>query len=210
MQYGCLWGKSISARHKRLAREENDVLETWKAVVGYEGIYEASNQGRVRSLEHKNTRGQVVRPIIRATKPNNRGYIQICLSKDGRQEYKLLHRIVAEAFISNPLNLPQINHIDENKNNNNISNLEWCTNMYNRHFGTGLERAMANRDHKEIARKTALKKLKPIKEHLPNGDIREWLGAAVAARDLGITRSCISHCCRTPGTTYKQSRWEFA
>ena len=82
-------------------------------VVGYEGIYEVSNCGRVYGLKRKNARGQIVNPIVKATKPNNRGYIQICLSKDGKQKYMLLHRIVAEAFIPNPEGFPQVNHKDE-------------------------------------------------------------------------------------------------
>jgi len=163
-------------------------MEIWKDVVGYEGIYKVSSLGRVASLERVNARGQVVSPRIKATKQNNRGYIQISLSKDGKQEYKLLHRVVAEAFIKNPNNLPQVNHKDENKNNNNIDNLEWCTNMYNRHYGTGLERAAHNHNYDEIACKN--------RKHVAQKDenncvIAVWHGLLAAAEAVGGNKDAI-------------------
>lgn len=162
--------------------------EIWKDIAGYEGIYKVSNRGRVVSLKRMNARGQIVKPRIKAIKPNNRGYIQINLSKDGKQEYKLLHRIVAEAFIANPNNLPQVNHKDENKNNNNAENLEWCTNLYNRHYGTGLERAVRNHDYDEIAHKNR----KQVAQKDENDCvIAVWHGLIAAAEAVGGNKDAI-------------------
>ena len=104
--------------------------EIWKDVVGSEGLYEVSNLGNVRScdrtVQHKNGKVQQVYGRIMSTYSIG-GYLHVKLSKDGHSKSTLLHRIVAEAFISNDSNLPQVNHIDCNKLNNNVSNLEWCT-----------------------------------------------------------------------------------
>lgn len=167
--------------------------EIWKDVKGYEGIYKVSNYGRVLSVERKNARGQTVKQRIKATKPNNRGYIQICLTKGGQSEYKLLHRIVAEAFILNPQGLPQVNHKDENKNNNRADNLEWCTNLYNRHYGTGLERAMRNHNYDEIA----FKNRKYVAQKDDTGHvIAVWHGLIAAAEAVGGNKDAIRNSIR--------------
>lgn len=99
-----------------------NVEESWRPVIGHEGRYEVSNLGRVRSL--------LTNKILKQSK-NNSGYLVVGCSTKSRSGNKLVHRLVAESFIPNPLNLPQVNH---------ASNLEWCTSNYNRHFGTGIER----------------------------------------------------------------------
>lgn len=104
--------------------------EEWKDVEGYEGIYQVSNLGRLKSLERivhskKWDRREPLK-ILSPPKLKN-GYLLATLRKEGKSEKVLLHRLIAKAFIPNPNNLPQINHIDGNKQNNNISNLEWVT-----------------------------------------------------------------------------------
>ena len=107
------------------------MMEEWKEIPGYEGLYEVSNMGNVRNVR-RNT-------LLRLTKTNN-GYIRVGLSKNGIQTGFKVHRLVAQACLPNPDNLPQVNHKDEDKTNNNVDNLEWCDQAYNNLYGTRLER----------------------------------------------------------------------
>lgn len=107
----------------------------WKPVKGYDGIYEVSDTGLVRSCErvvydsyHKTSKlygGKLLNPTL-----NEKGYLQVTLNNKTQKTYGI-HRLVAGAFISNPNNYPVVNHIDENKQNNNVENLEWCTQKQN-------------------------------------------------------------------------------
>lgn len=115
------------------------MVEIWKSILGYEGLYEVSNLGRVRSLDRRvsYTNGQVHIHKGRILKPGvSNGYMQVHLCNNGSMKQPLVHRLVAEAFIPNPDNLPQVNHKDENPSNNNVDNLEWCTSEYNINYGT--------------------------------------------------------------------------
>ena len=103
--------------------------EIWKDIKGYEGKYQISNLGKVKSLIGNS---KILKPEIRA------GYYSIQLCKNGKCTHKRIHRLVAEAFIPNPNNLPMINHKDENKLNNNVDNLEWCDNTYNSQYPNDL------------------------------------------------------------------------
>lgn len=96
-------------------------MEIWRDVVGYEGLYEVSNQGNVRS----SYTGHMLSPGI------SQGYCYVALYKDGLRRNKQVHRLVAEAFIPNPMHYPLINHKDEVKTNNVVDNIEWCDYSYN-------------------------------------------------------------------------------
>lgn len=110
------------------------LMELWKPVEGYEGLYEVSSHGRVKALEKRVDSGKCHRTWnehILCTAIDSRGYVRTSLSKDGHSKTVKIHRLVAEAFISNLDNLPQVNHKDGNKQNNNADNLEWCTQAEN-------------------------------------------------------------------------------
>ena len=120
-------------------------VEEWRPIAGFEGLYEVSNLGRVRSLDRviekiridgipykRTVNGQ----IIKSQKAKN-GYIIAPLIKDRVRHSVLLHRALASAFIPNPSNLQCINHKDENKSNNSLDNLEWCDHKYNSNYGNG-------------------------------------------------------------------------
>ena len=102
--------------------------EIWKSVVGFEGLYEVSDQGRVRSLVKRNNRWK---PGVLSPSKTHDGYLRVCLYKDGHGKTFKVHRLVACAFLPNPLNLPEVNHINEDKTNNSVENIEWCDRKYN-------------------------------------------------------------------------------
>ena len=121
-------------------------MEEWKDIKGYEGLYQVSNEGRVKSLERTWTCGENNQTIRHNDEkpmkqvPIWNGYLRVCLSKDGNNKWYLVHRLVAEAFIDNPDNLPQVNHKNENKTLNSVENLEWCDRSYNINYGTRTKR----------------------------------------------------------------------
>lgn len=110
----------------------------WKDIKGYEGFYQVSDTGEVKSLERtrvgKNGSSVIVPECIRKQKTDKDGYKEVALCKDGKMKYCRVHRLVAEAFLDNPNGYPIINHKDENPANNNVNNLEWCTEQYNRQY----------------------------------------------------------------------------
>ena len=113
-----------------IIRDMKSEKEIWKPVVGYDGSYEISSYGRIRSVDRvvfQQGRNHIYRGRIMATFINNSGYESIRLSKGNKKKWMLIHRIVAEAFLPNPDNLPYVNHKDETKTNNSVDNLEWCS-----------------------------------------------------------------------------------
>ena len=121
------------------------MTEIWLPIEGYENLYEVSNLGRVRRLESvvngkAGSKRKVPEKILKPGTHRN-GYLFVTLSKNGIRRHFLLHRLVATAFIPNPNNLPQVNHLSEDKLNNTVENLEWCTAKENNNYGTRTKRA---------------------------------------------------------------------
>lgn len=161
--------------------------EIWKDIKNYEGLYQVSNLGRVRSLNkcvkhsnhYMNLKGQILKPQIDC----QTSYKKIRLCKDGKYKHHSIHRLVAEAFIPNPNNYPVINHINENRIDNRIENLEWCTQKYNCNHGTKNKR-------------TAIKLSKPVIQYDLDGNyIRKWQSAMEIQRQLGYANTNINACC---------------
>ena len=129
--------------------------EIWKDIIGFEGVYEISSYGRVRSVKSGR--------ILSTSKCGGcRGYAGVCLSKNGKSYGRLVHRLVAEAFIPLVEGLSEVNHRDEDKTNNRVENLEWCDHRYNMNYGSRINKTMETKlkngtysglDRKEYMRK---------------------------------------------------------
>ena len=152
--------------------------EEWKDIVGYEGLYQVSNLGRIKALERK-YKHRTYPSIILKLREDTHGYLQTFLYKKNIRKTYLVHRLVAVAFIKNPNHYDEVNHIDEDKTNNKLSNLEWCNRNYNVNYG--------NR---------TLKTAKKIEQYdLNNNFIKAWNSIAEASRKLKVASSGISACC---------------
>lgn len=156
--------------------------EEWRDILGYEGKYMVSNMGRVKSLDYNRTgKEKILSPGI-----NTKGYLIVGLFKNGKQNMRLVHRLVAEAFIPNPYNLPQVNHKDENIKNNIVSNLEWCDPKYNTNYGTRNKRVSAKLLNREDLSKPVL--------CVETGIV--YISSMDAERKTGADQSSIIKCCR--------------
>lgn len=122
--------------------------EIWKDIKGYEGLYQVSNMGNVKSLDRivnhntSKTGKSLVKGTLLKFKKDKDGYLNVCLYNNGNRSYRRVHRLVAEAFVPNPKNFPLVNHKDEVKDNNCVDNLEWCTYQYNNTYGTRIEKSI--------------------------------------------------------------------
>lgn len=152
----------------------------WKSVNGYEGIYEISETGLVRNLRRDPKNRTYPGKILTPGKTGS-GYLFVCLSVNGITENKMIHRLVAETFISNPDGLPEVNHKDGDKENCNAENLEWCTRSYNlKHaVDTGLRYSQCNiiRGVEMITPENEIIRFKSMKDCCSYfGFTKTWLG----------------------------------
>jgi len=129
-------------------------LEAWKDIKGYESLYQVSSFGRVRSLDRVTPNGRVYYGKILKRTLDRYGYFKVTLSINGCHFTKYVHRLVASAFLPNPNDYPQVNHIDENKENNNYKNLEWCTESYNSNYGNRITNMVKNTDYAKRSENT--------------------------------------------------------
>ena len=175
------------------------MMEIWKDIKDYEGLYQVSNLGRVKSLNYNKTgREQVLKPTMDVD-----GYLRLTLYKDGKQKFGV-HRLVAEAFIPNPENLPQINHKDEDKTNNCIWNLEWCDSKYNNNYGTRNEKTR----QKLINNKKRSLAILQICQYT-NKVIAEFPSVMEAERKTGFMETAIRRCCKGKTKTSYGYKWQY-
>lgn len=137
---------------------ETQTGEEWRPVVGFEGLYEVSNLGRVKSLKREFTDSMgrhIIRPfkILKILIQSQTGYPYLTLHKNKKQYHPNIHRLVAEAFLPNPDNLPCVNHKDEDRTNSILSNLEWCTYGYNNTYNNNQRVRQTTRYRKRGSRK---------------------------------------------------------
>lgn len=174
--------------------------EIWKTVKGFEGFYEVSSLGRVKSLGNGNSNNSKER-ILKPVKCN--GYLRVPLWKDGKPKNFSVHRLVANAFIPNPLNLPQVNHKDENKENNCVDNLEWCTQKYNVNYGSRTEKCS-----KKLINREDLSKI--VHQFTKSGEfVREWNSLSDVQREIGYSIGNISQCCQGKRKSAYGYIWSF-
>lgn len=171
----------------------------WKPVVGFEGRYEVSNDGQIRSLDYDGQiygypckkKGRLLKLCDRGN-----GYLFVTMG-DGKKQYNVnVHRAVAEAFIPNPDGLPMVNHKDRNPKNNTVENLEWCTVQYNNTY-MGCRYEAAKKRWKKVAQ-------------MSNGKtVKIWDSLSQINREKGFSIGNISHCCNHPEKGWKAYGYEW-
>lgn len=168
--------------------------EIWRDITGYED-YQISSWGRVKSLKYGKER------ILKPTKDSS-GYLQVGLCKNGQRKPFKVHRLVAMAFIPNPDNLPEVNHKNEIKTDNRVENLEWCTQLFNIRYGTGIKR----RSEKQINGKCS----KSVYQHTLNGEfVAEYPSLAEVERQLGYNHSKTTLVCNGKRKTAYGYVWRY-
>ena len=176
--------------------------EIWKTAVYdseiYEELYKVSNLGRILSLNYRNTgKSELMTPF-----DSGDGYLKVQLWKNGKYKTCSVHRLVAETFLENPENLPEVNHIDEDKTNNRVDNLEWKSHRDNCNHGTRNQRA--------AKAKINGKKSKKVLQFTLSGEfIREWPSIHECERN-GFNRGAVAACCHGKQKTHKGFLWMFA
>ena len=187
-------------------------METWKDIKGYEGYYQISDLGNVRSVDRfdgvHERKGSILKPNLKQN-----GYMQVGLRKHSTRKWFGIHRLVAIHFIENPDNKPQVNHIDGNKQNNSVNNLEWVTEKENQNHAaqTGLRDNMPKgKKHVNYGKCGAdSKSAKPVVRYNPQtGEIKIYK-AKILAKDDGFDITSISKCCHKKLKTHKGYEWYF-
>ena len=175
------------------------INEEWRAIEGYEGLYEVSSLGRVRSIPHKFSFPNNKDGILACSMAS--GYKHVVLSKKGKSKGFLVHRLVASAFLIKPRGRKQVNHKDENKLNNAVSNLEWVTPRQNLEHSNVIKKLV----------KAAIKaNEKPVLMFTKNGEfIREFKSATIAAQSIGSFQQNVSTCCRDWNKSTKGYKFKF-
>ena len=174
--------------------------EIWRDIKGYEGKYMVSNTGKVKSLNYNRTGKEG----IMESHVNVYGYLRVKLCKDGRKKWYMINRLVAQAFLPNPDNLPEVNHKDEDKTNNCVENLEWCSKLYNANYGTRSKRSAEKRRNDPRMSKSV------IGINKVSGLILEFPSTREAERMTGINHNNIIKCCQGKANSAGGHIWFYA
>ena len=197
-------------------------MEIWRNAPGHEG-YQVSNEGNVKSLAkdvvYKDGRIRHYEEKLLKPVANYKGYLVVNLYKDGKKKLKKIHQLVAQAFIPNPLGLPEVNHKDEDKTNNRVENLEWCTHEYNINYGSRNQRVgeslKNSQKAKEHRSKLSEAQRKPVYQRTLNRIlVKIWPSTKECGRN-GFSAGAVSDCCnnkymREGNNVYKNYIWEYA
>lgn len=182
------------------------INESWKDIPGYEGIYQASNLGRIKVLSriiyvtrsgYRTGSYSYVAPEKIMSLSIRTNYLGVTLTKDGCNRNYTVHRLIAKTFLEDYNDKLEINHKDENKLNNCVSNLEMCTRAYNKNYGTGNVRSAKHRS-------------KSVQQLDKSGNIiREWSSINEAYRQTGTSLKDIWRCCNNEKATAKGYKWRY-
>ncbi len=169
-------------------------FEEFKDIENYEGLYQISNFGRVYSL----ISNKFLKP-----QSDKDGYLYVGFSKNKKQKFYRIHRLVAQAFIPNPLNLPEVNHINEVKSDNRVENLEFCDTKYNTNYGTRTIRILQHPN-------TCIKQPKSVLQFTRQGEfVKEFPSIHEASRQTKINQNNISECCNEKRKSAGNYLWRF-
>lgn len=174
--------------------------EIWKDIEGWEGYYQVSNLGRVRSVDreiiNRDKINKLKGKILNATVNCRSGYESVMLCKECKKKRLPLHRLVAIAFVPNPNNYKEVNHKDEDKTNNSSSNLEWCDRKYNNNYGTMRERM-------------ASKLSKKVYQYTLNGELVNIFPSSHECDRNGYSRANVHRCCIGIYKQHKGFKWSY-
>ena len=183
-------------------------MEIWKDIEGYEGLYQVSTFGNVRSLNYRHHGGVSVLHQYKLPQ----GYMIVYLYKNKKGKMFYVHRLVGQTFLENHFNYPEINHINEKQWDNRVENLEWCSSKYNTNYSREKhpERYFTTIDGKRTLKTTKYSAYEVHQKSLEGQIIKTWNNIAEIVRELGYSNSPITRCCLGMNKTAYGYKWEFA